>query len=313
MNDIEKNKFQKKTGLGKGFNALLGLNQDVAAGQPAFNNTASGATERSEPKTGVMEVDIDLLTPNPHQPRKVFADSELQSLCASIKEDGIIQPILVKRAEDNSRSLIIIAGERRFRAARLAGLDKVPVIIKDRSEEEMLRIALIENIQRADLNVIEEALAYSSLIQEFGLTQEQVAKKVGKDRSTVTNALRMLALPKEIQSDIAEGKMTMGHGRTLLSLADHKQMLRARDLVVKKNLNVRQTEKLCKSFGQPSESDSIAPSKTSSNLEYVTEALRSHLRTKVKISGTAARGKLEIHYFSSEELERILHNIGLKI
>jgi len=313
MNDSDKNKFQKKTGLGKGFNALLGLTQDLSVGQPAFGATASPSLDKNDLKVGVTEVDIDLLTPNPHQPRKVFADADLQSLCASIKEDGIIQPILVKRAEENSKSLIIIAGERRFRAARLAGLDKVPVIIKDRSEEEMLRIALIENIQRADLNVIEEALAYSSLIQEFGLTQEQVAKKVGKDRSTVTNALRMLALPKEIQSDIAEGKMTMGHGRTLLSLPDHKQMLRARDVVVKKNLNVRQTEKLCKSFGQHSETPSSTDAKNSSNMEYVLGALRSHLRTKVKISGTGARGKIEIHYFSAEELERILHGMGLKI
>jgi ParB family chromosome partitioning protein len=301
----------RKGGLGKGFNSLLGLHHED---QASATNQAPRpvAQDSATPAQGFTTIQIDQLEPNPHQPRKLFDDEALTALSESIKQDGIIQPLLVS-ATPTPGKFLLIAGERRWRAARLAGLERVPVIIKERAPEEMLRVALIENIQRQDLNIIEEALAYSSLIQDFGLTQDQCSKKVGKDRSTVANALRLLSLPREIQEDMMEHRLTMGHGRALLSLGESKKMLRARDIVVKKQMNVRQTERLCKSIDKKENEQADAKADVSANLNYVAESLRSHLRTKVKINGNGSRGKIEISYFSSQELERILTAIGIKI
>jgi ParB family chromosome partitioning protein len=177
----------------------------------------------------------------------------------------------------------------------------------------MLRLALIENIQRADLNIIEEAEAYASLIKDYGLTQEQCADRVGKERSTVANTLRMLALPREIQDDIMDGRLTMGHGRAILSLEEKKLMLRCRDIVIKKGLSVRATEQLCKTFKDPKSGAKAGASiKDDADLQYITESLRSYLHTKVKLQGNTSRGKIEISYFSAAELERLLRVIGHK-
>lgn len=310
---MSENRIQKKPegrqsrgALGKGFNSLLGMNLEE---EPI---PAASQFNKQQINT-VLEISINDLEPNPHQPRKVFDDEALKSLTESIKVDGIIQPILVAKA-DKPSCYTVIAGERRWRAARLAGLHKVPVIVKGHVPEEMLRVALIENIQRSDLNIIEEAEAYSSLIRDFGLTQDACSKKVGKERSTVTNALRLLSLPREVQDDLVEGRLTMGHGRALLSLEDKKLILRARDMVVKKNLNVRQTEQLCKSFKKKGaeSADEQGSRGIDPDMEYMAESLRSHLRTKVKLSGNASRGKIEVSYFSAAELERIMETIGLR-
>jgi ParB family chromosome partitioning protein len=301
----------RKGGLGKGFNSLLGLHHEEQpnAERDLIKTTTQASSVSIE---GLTTIPIDQLEPNPHQPRKLFDDEALKALSESIKQDGIIQPLLVSATQTPGKYLLI-AGERRWRAARLAGLNRVPVIVKERAPEEMLRVALIENIQRQDLNIIEEALAYSSLIQDFGLTQDQCSKKVGKDRSTVANALRLLSLPREIQEDMMEHRLTMGHGRALLSLGESKKMLRARDIVVKKQMNVRQTERLCKTIDKKDVDQADGKNDSSANLNYVAESLRSHLRTKVKINGNGSRGKIEISYFSSQELERILTAIGIKI
>ncbi len=308
----EENRGQKRGALGKGFGSLLGLSEDEMVGSIA---QATEPSINGLPPRAIIDLPIDSIEPNPHQPRKLFDDDALLSLSASIKEDGVMQPVVVAKS-DHPGKYILIAGERRWRASKLAGKEEIPAIIRDSANDDMLRLALIENIQRQDLNIIEEAEAYSSLIKDFGLTQDQCAQKVGKDRSTVTNALRLLHLPREIQDDMMDGRLTMGHGRALLSLEDKRLMLRARDIVIKKNLNVRQTEQLCKTFATTQAAGAHAGGATSAanaDLDYLSETLRSHLRTKVKISGTGSRGKIEISYFTAAELERILSTLGLDL
>ncbi len=303
----------RRGALGKGMNSLLGgvdLDQEIS--------TQSGGASRPQimeaGRVAVLELDPNLIDPNPQQPRRFFLDKELEELASSIRTDGVIMPLVVTAGERPGR-YTLIAGERRLRASKLVGLPRVPVIVKEGVADDLLRLALIENIQRADLNVIEEAQAYQSLISDYGLTQEQCAQKVGKDRSTVTNALRILSLPKEIQDDIIEQRMTMGHGRALLPLEDKKQMLRARDIIIKKGLSVRQTEKLCKTLKQGAEPDSTEKSSKngSPDLDYIADRLRGHLRTKVKLAGSGSRGRIEISYFSATELERILAVIGNRV
>lgn len=299
----------RRGALGKGISSLLG---DIDSDS---NEAASSALKisptNSKVEAEVMRLDIEQVDPNPQQPRKYFDDTALRELTESLRQDGVLQPIIVAKGEIEGR-YIIIAGERRYRASKLAGLKTIPAIIKDGVTDDMLRLALIENIQRSDLNVIEEAEAYASLIKDYGLTQEQCADKVGKERSTVTNALRLLSLPRELQDDIMENRLSMGHGRALLSLDDKKLILRARDMVIKKGLSVRQTEQLCKSFKAGQIAGAKGKIKEDADLEYVTESLRSYLHTKVKISGSGSRGKLEISYFSAAELERILKVMGYK-
>lgn len=304
-----KDKPQLRRGaLGRGISSLLG---DI---EEEINEESSKATTPSKKlEAEVVRLAISDVDPNPHQPRKVFDDVALKELSESLKQDGLLQPIVVGKGDVEGR-YIIIAGERRWRASKLAGFDSIPAIIKDGVNEDMLRLALIENIQRADLNIIEEAEAYASLIKDYGLTQEQCADRVGKERSTVANALRLLALPREIQDDIMEGRLTMGHGRAILSLEDKKLMLRCRDMVIKKGLSVRQTEQIVKTFRDPKKGVDIAGAgiKDEADLQYITESLRGFLHTKVKLSGNTSRGRIEISYFSAAELERILKAMGHK-
>ena len=322
----------RRGALGKGISSLLGnLNDDdPAAEAPSPRNrpvtVPLTATDRipapssnSPPRPTNLEAEIlrlpiNSIESNPHQPRKAFDERALKELSASLKLDGLLQPIVVARSEVSPQKYIIIAGERRWRASKLAGFDSIPAVVKDRASDDMLRLALIENIQRADLNVIEEAEAYAALIKDYGLTQEQCADKVGKERSSVTNSLRLLSLPRELQDDIVESRLTMGHGKALLSLDDKKLILRARDIVIKKGLSVRQTEQLCKSFRDPKAKNGKTPHaiKDEADLAYVTESLRGYLHTKVRIAGNTSRGKIEVSYFSAAELERVLKLMGHK-
>ena len=307
--------IKPKKALGKGITSLLGGIEPEApmpkATQPAPMRQGAQAVE-AVAGSQVAEVSQDSIEVNTHQPRTHFKESELAALAASIKVDGIIQPLTVMRTGTPGKYMLI-AGERRLRASKLAGLSKVPVIIRDSmTEQEQLRVALIENIQRQDLNIVEEAEAYHSLIEDFGLTQEQCAEKVGKERSTVANTLRILQLPKEVREDLVEGRLTMGHGRALLSIEDRKLILRARDIIIKKGLNVRQTEQLVKNYrAQPAAATKTG--KDRADLDYLADGLRSTLMTKVNISGTAARGKIEISYFNTAELERLLAVLGHKM
>lgn len=303
----DKGNTGRRGALGKGISSLLGEIEDdqqatEASPEPALKKRLDGE---------IVRIAVENIDPNPNQPRKIFDDQALRDLASSVKRDGVLQPILVTRAQEDGRFLVV-AGERRLRASKLAGLQTVPAIVREAVPNDLLRLALIENIQRADLNALEEAQAYSSLIHDYGLTQEQCADRVGKERSTVTNMLRLLQLPGEIQDDLTAGRLSMGHGRAILSLEDKKFMLRCRDMVLKKGLSVRQTEQLCKTFrGSPkSESPPGKLVRDEADLQYVTESLRTYLHTKVRVAGSASRGKIEISYFSAAELERILRLMG---
>lgn len=287
---------RKKLALGKGLSALLG---DTDGQYPSRKSSDSSAR--------VLKVNPNLIDPNPQQPRTVFKPQDLENLCDSVRTNGIIQPLIVAKQATGNRYMLI-AGERRLRAALAAKLEFVPVILRDVSSEELLRVALIENIQRSDLNIIEEAVAYEKLINDYGLTQEQCAQRVGKDRSTIANLLRVLSLPKRVQDDLSSGQLTFGHAKVLLSLDSEALILRARELIVKKALSVRQTDRICKLL---KEKKASTPEKGEDpDLKYLADNLREHLRTKVRLQGTGNRGRIEISYFSASELERVLEIIG---
>ncbi|EAT15605.1 ParB/RepB/Spo0J family partition protein [Desulfuromonas acetoxidans] len=275
----------KRPALGKGMGALL------SAATPASNGK-------------YFLCGIEDLKPHHSQPRKTFNDEKMEELVASIKEKGVIQPLVVRRVDDFYQ---IIAGERRWRAAQKAGLTEVPVTIQDVSEDWALEIALIENIQREDLNAIEEAEAYKHLIENFDLAQDDVAKRVGKSRSAVTNSLRLLRLPEAIRQDVLEQKLSMGHARCLLSLESDEDMVEARDQVVKKGLSVRATESLVKKIKTviaPSEKEKQV--KIDPELNHLEDILKKNLGTQVKIKTKGKGGRIEISFYDNTELQRIL-------
>lgn len=255
--------------------------------------------------------DIDKIEANPHQPRSNFDEEKLKQLAESIREKGIIQPLLVSSNGGNRYQLI--AGERRLRAARLIGEEEVPVVIMETSsDDETLELALIENIQRQDLNPIEEAIAYSRLIEEFCLTQEEVAHKVGRKRSTVTNTLRLLKLPSSLQNDVASALLSEGHARVLLRLKDNPlHMQEIRDRILKEDLSVRQTENLCRQAVQKKKQVPVEKEKKKDGLPVgycrsLSTQLTNHFHTKVKIVQNGIRGKLEIEYSSPDDLDRLI-------
>ncbi|MDI6756081.1 MAG: ParB/RepB/Spo0J family partition protein [Thermodesulfobacteriota bacterium] len=243
---------------------------------------------------------IEEIQPNPFQPRKVFNDEQLQGLISSIKEKGILQPLIVRRKGNGYE---LIAGERRWRAAQKAGMKEVPVVIKDVPEEEILELSLIENIQRENLNPIEEAEAFKRLMDQFHLTQEEISRKVAKDRTTITNAIRLLKLPQDIKQSLANGTISMGHARAFLSLDGPEKQRLALKKVLADGLSVRQTENLVKRLRvNPPRS---LPHK---NQEWnpLVEELQRALGTKVKITGKGKRGRIEIEFYSRDELDRLI-------
>lgn len=255
--------------------------------------------------------DIDKIEPNPEQPRKHFDEDKLQMLAESIAEKGVIQPLLVTRGKGNRFNLI--AGERRLRAAKMAGQEEVPVVVMDSdSEQKNLELALIENIQRHDLNPIEEALAYLRLINDFDLTQEKVAKKVGRKRSTITNVLRLLNLPDYLQDDVATGIISEGHARVLLRIKDDDHLLQElRGRIIREELSVRETERICRQqkttkTPQKTQVNRKAGELPTSYCRAMTNQLTNHLNTKIRIVQNGKRGKLEIEYYSSDDLDRLI-------
>jgi ParB family chromosome partitioning protein len=295
----------KRIALGKGLSSLLG-------GEPSPANPM--LHKASEVSGAVSFIECDSICANPNQPRKLFDEKDLRELAASIEQDGVLQPIIIRKHQGPT-PYIIVAGERRWRASKLAGKEKIPAIIKDGTEEELMRLALIENIQRADLNSIEEAQAFQSLMDDFGLTQEQCSKKVGKSRSSIANSLRLLTLPLGFQDDLMEGLLTTGHAKALLGITDSGRQKEIRDWVVQNSLSVRETEQLIS--GEKTEgAKTVSPSSSSkakSNAKQVTDPdllrvidnMRTKLQTKVKIVGSPTRGKIEIAYFSLADLERV--------
>lgn len=287
---------QKKV-LGRGLGALIPQRPAEAAPPPPPPAAAP---------SGLLMVPIDHIQPNPYQPRKTFNEASIEELSRSVKEHGIVQPLVVTRAGENRYKLI--AGERRFRAARKAGLTNVPVVVKDdMSEGHALEIALIENIQREDLNPIEEALAYHQLHEEFGLTQEEISKRVGKERSTVANFLRLLKLPEAVKKLLAAGQLSMGHARALLAVESARKQEQLADRVVKKNLNVRQTEMLAAESspkaGEAKEKDKDVFTRDAE------DKLTRTLRAKVEIDRKRRGGVIHIRVSSEEEMIRIVDEL----
>jgi ParB family chromosome partitioning protein len=255
---------------------------------------------------GVTYLKIDLIKDNSLQPRTNYDDEKLESLKASIKEKGVLQPILVRQKND---SYEVVAGERRLKAARSLNLGEVPVIIKDVSDQEALVIALIENIQREELNPIEEAEAYKRLIEQFHYTQEAVAKSVGKDRSTIANLLRLLNLSEDIQKEIYGGKLSVGHARALLSIESVVERKRLVDLTLKNQLSVRELENLVVASGKGGSRREKQKKVKDYEMISLEEELQKTLGTKVRILSQKKRGKIEIEYYSSSDLDRIIQLI----
>jgi ParB family chromosome partitioning protein len=283
--------MEKRPALGKGLSALIPDVPDVV-----------------RPPIPTSEVDVDRIRPNEFQPRHQFEEAALDDLAASIRSNGIIQPIVVRQADDGYR---IIAGERRWRAAQRAGLTRVPVVVKDvpaGRDAQLLEMALIENIQREDLNPIDEAAAYERLIADFGMTQEEIAAAVGKDRSSVANYLRLLKLPQEVRAEVGAGRLSMGHARALLGLPDEGgQRQVARD-VVSRNLSVRETESIVKRLGQAAPA-TRAPVPPDVHTRAAEEKLRLTLGTRVRINRKGKGGRIEIDFGSEDELHRIYEHL----
>ena len=291
-------------GLGKGLDALIpvGINEKKAkAGNINEENT--------EKKEGEKLVNITKVEPNREQPRKNFDEDALDELAESIKQFGLLQPILV---QDKSTYYEIIAGERRWRAAKKAGLKEIPVIIREYNKQQSVEIALIENVQRADLNPIEEALAYQQLMQEFGLKQEEIAFRVSKNRATITNSIRLLKLTEPVQKLLISGEISSGHARALLGLEESEQQIALAAQIVEKGLNVRQVEKIVKMMTRPQKEKE--EEEKSKDLSFIfrdlEEKMKGIMGTKVMIhQKDKNKGRIEIEYYSASELERIVELI----
>jgi ParB family chromosome partitioning protein len=270
--------MNSRHGLGRGLGALLPPSADVEA--------------------KATELAIDAIAANPNQPRKSFDDAKLQDLSASLGLTGVLQPVVVRRVGQGYQ---LIVGERRWRAAKLAGLTKIPAIVREATDSQSLEMALVENLLREDLNPMEEAEAYQRLIAEYGWTQEELAQRVGRDRSSVANCLRLLKLPALIQTDLREGRLTMGHARALLALATSGDQLRLREEILAHSWTVRATEQSI----QQKRPRPMRRLRRSADLAAVEDQLRSALATRVRLVGTERAGRIEVAYTSREELDRL--------
>ena len=283
--------------LGKGLEALIPISGDTEETTSALKAPA--------------EISVDRISSNTLQPRKEFNPLELEELASSIREKGVVQPLLVRPRNEGRYELVV--GERRWRAAKLAGLAQVPVVIREIDDNESLQIALIENVQRSDLNPVEEANAYQQLIIQFSLTQEEVARKVSKDRSSIANTMRLLRLPERVLGFVQNGRLSEGHARAILSLDDEEMVLRVAEKILRENLSVRETERIAQGI-KPNKSNKRKKIKVelkdphTRNLE---EKLKRKLGTQVKvIPRNAHKGKIEIEYYSLEDLDRIIAIMG---
>ena len=282
---------EPKRGLGRGLSALI-----PAAGPAA-----------EEPVSGLTQLPVDDIAPNPRQPRQAMDSHALEELAASIQEHGIIQPLIVTHANpaDGGPPYRLVAGERRWGAARLAGLATVPVVVKDATPQAMLEWALVENLQRADLSPLEMATAFRSLMDEFGLTQEDIAARVGKSRVAVANTVRLLRLPDEIKDALAGGQISEGHARALLGIEEENGQVRALELVTRRSLSVRQTEELVRRINTAEQVARKAAAMRSPETRALEDRFRGTLGTKVDLLRSRRGGRLVIHFYSEEELQNI--------
>lgn len=281
--------LNKRFGLGKGLGALI----------PDERLEENAVDENS----GVSVININLIKANGDQPRKSFDEEKILQLSESIKEHGIIQPIILKKG---SNTYTIVAGERRWRAAKIAGIKEVPAIIMDLSDKEILEISLIENIQRQDLNPIEEAIAFRKLIEDFNLTQEQLSNRIGKSRTAITNCLRLLNLDNRVQDYLIDGVITEGHGRTLLAIEDQEKQYKLAQTIIDEGLSVRETERLIKSINSDKDKKKTKAKEENPYYLDIRDRLESLFGTKVKLEDKKSKGRIEIEYYSEEDLQRIL-------
>lgn len=304
-----------KKGLGKGLGAIFG--EDVVkenkeeTEKKAKAKAEAKAAEEMDEKGRILMLKLDLVQPNKEQPRKTFDEEKINELAESIKNYGVLQPLLVQK---NDSFYEIIAGERRWRAAKAAGLKEVPAVLKEYSKQEAMEISLIENVQRADLNPIEEALGYRQLIDEFGLTQEEIAVRVAKSRTAITNTMRLLKLDEQIQNMLVQGVITSGHARALLSLEDTQMQLKAAKEILDKKLSVRETERLVKRLQKEASGEKNEEKKKDETLALIYQDLEDRMKsvigTKVSIHNKDKnKGRIEIEYYSEAELERIVEMI----
>ena len=287
----------KKRALGRGLEDLFNSeNLDLESVEAKIYETATNEE--------IVELNLSDLRPNPYQPRKVFDEEALNELASSIREHGVFQPIIVKKS---IKGYDIIAGERRFRACKMVGLDKIPAIIRDFTDEQMMEIALLENLQREDLNVIEEAIAYKSMVEHLNLTQDELSKRVGKSRSHITNILGLLRLPGEVQQMVSDGRITMGHARALSKLESNEEIIKLANKIVDENLIVRDIENIT-GTEEVAKKVKVVRKPASTEYKYVEDILRDKFDTKVKVGKT----KIEISFNSSAELNRILEILDIK-
>lgn len=285
----------KKRALGRGLEQLFnGENLDLEQMEKTIYEESSNEE--------IVEINLSELRPNPYQPRKIFDDDALKELSESIKEHGVFQPIIAKKS---IKGYEIIAGERRVRASRLAGLEKIPAIIRDFSDTQMMEIALLENLQRENLNVIEEAIAYKSMLEKLNLTQEELSKKVGKSRSHITNILGLLKLPKEVQKMVIQNLLTMGHARMLSKLEDEEKIKELASRIVNESLTVRDIEQV---GSEEKKKKPINKKENNNEYKYVEEMLKEKLDTKVKVKDL----KIEITFTNTADLNRILEVLNIK-
>lgn len=290
----------KKGGLGRGLDALFA---DVPVKEPLKEEKkVQRAAEETNDADSVKYIKIHDIMPNVNQPRKTFNEEKIEELAASIKEHGIIQPIVVRK---HNKGYEIVAGERRWRAAMKAELNQVPCLIRELDDEQNMLIAIIENMQREDLNPIEEAEGLRQMTDTFGMTQEQVSKSVGKSRPYITNSMRLLKLPEYVKDSIADGRLSAGHGRTLITLKNEEERKSLWERILNEGLSVREAEKLASQEEKPKKRKP-AGKKKDPNVARVEEELKSVLGTKVTINKTGNKGKIEIEFYSKDELERLL-------
>ena len=304
--------------LGRGLSALLGDSGSATASAEPVVTTIPAVSEQTTEWEQVERVAIERVRPCPFQPRKDFPEESIQELSDSIKQQGIIQPLVVRRQGDIFE---LIAGERRWRAAREAGLFEVPIIVREADDRTVVELALVENLQRENLNPIEEALGYTELVQQFDMTQEMVAEKVGKSRASVANALRLLKLAPEIQSHLRNNRLSVGHAKAILGVTAHEQQLRVCERVLRDNLTVRQAEKFIRELSSsPSDAESGETGVGGGDSNYVRDAnivdlegkLQERFASKCLLRYRKGKGAVEIRFFNDEDLERILQILGVE-
>lgn len=281
--------MSRRTGLGRGLDALI----------PGSERPAAGA---------IQQVAVTAIEPNPRQPRQQMDPTELEELAASIREHGVIQPLILTYEPGETERYILIAGQRRLLASRLAGLESVPALVRQASEQQRLELALIENVQRTDLNALEQAEAYRQLNDEFGLSHEAISTRVGKSRASITNTLRLLKLPEDVRSALASAEISEGHARALLALATPQAQSAALEVIIKQALNVRQTEELVRRLSGQRPASKPKPA-APPEVRALEERLRQYLGTRVSLNRRGRGGTLVIHFYSDEELDALVDNL----